>query len=93
MNYAVAWLPSAFQQLAALRRASGNPNAVTAAALEIDLILAAAPHTAGTPLFDSVFDLSHPPLTVEYEVSDADCRVVILAVWDTALGRPAPTGT
>lgn len=67
---------------------------MTAAALEIELVLASTPR-AGTLRFNTVYELTHPPLGVEYEVNDADCRVVILAVWDTALGRPrrpAPEG-
>ena len=92
MNYSVALSQLAHQQLAAVWLASANRNAVTTGSHAIELTLAAAPHTVGTHLFDNVYEYTHPPLGVEYEVVDADCRVFILAVWDAAHGRPTPQG-
>lgn len=43
-------------------------------------------------MFDTVYECTHPPLGAEYEVIDADCRVFVLNVWDSAQGRPAATG-
>ncbi len=92
MNYAVVWGPVALQQLAAIWLAAADRNAVTRASNAIDLLLAASPHTIGIPLFDTVSEYSHPPLGVEFEVVDADLRVFVLAVWNTATGRPTTTG-
>jgi hypothetical protein len=46
----------------------------------------------GRVAFDTVREYSYPPLAVEFEVIHADMRVWVLAVWDTATGRPATTG-
>jgi hypothetical protein len=92
VNYAVVWMPTALQQLAAIWLASANRNAVTRASDAIDLILAAAPNAVGTVVFDTVREYTQQPLAVEYEVIDADMRVFVLTVWDTATGRPNPTG-
>jgi len=39
-----------------------------------------------------VYEYTHLPHTVEFEVIDDDRRVCVLAVWVTALGRPNPRG-
>jgi hypothetical protein len=88
----VAWSVAAQQQLAAIWMAASNRNTVTAASHAIDLALASSPHTAGVLVFDTVYEYTQQPLSVEYEVIDADMRVFVLAVWDTATGRPNPTG-
>jgi hypothetical protein len=72
--------------------AATNRNAVTAASNAIDLVLAASPHTPGVVVFDTVYEYTRPPLGVDYEVIDADRRVFVLDCWDTATGRPPPTG-
>ncbi len=92
MNYTVDWTPTALRLLAALWLASANRNAVTAAVNAIDRVLAAAPNTTGVLVFDTVREHTIPPLGIEFEVIDADRRVVVLTVWDSATGRPAPTG-
>jgi hypothetical protein len=92
VNYSVEWSAIAVQQLAALWNGATNRNAVTAASHAIDVTLAASPHTAGVLIFDTLYEYTHPPLGVEYEVIDAECRVFVLTVWDTTRGRPAPTG-
>jgi plasmid stabilization system protein ParE len=92
VNYSVAWSVIAQQQLAAIWLVAPDRNAVTRASHAIDLALAASPHAIGTLLFDTVYEFSLPPLAVEFEVIDDDMRVLVLAVWDTAAGRPTVGG-
>lgn len=92
MTYAVEWTPLALRLLAALWLAATDRNAVTAAVAAIDRVLARSPTTTGGVVFDTVREYAHPPLAVEFEVIDADRRVIVLSVWDTAYGRPAPVG-
>lgn len=92
MNFMVVWRPDAEQDLAAIWLAATNRNAITAAAHAIDQTLAVDPDTVGRPVFATVREYQHPPLGVEFEVIHADMRVWVLAVWETATGRPAVTG-
>jgi hypothetical protein len=92
MNWAVIWMPPTEQQLAAAWLAAPDRNAVTRAADDIDLVLETFPTTAGEPLFDTVYEYEQPPLTVEYEIDDANHTVYVLNVWNTAGGRPNVTG-
>ena len=92
MIHTVIWTPRALQLLAAVWFATTNRNAVTHATHEIDNVLEMFPTSAGEVVFDTVREFSYPPLTVEFEVDDANHRVFVLSVWDTANGRPAPTG-
>lgn len=92
MNYAIWWSDLAENALIEIWLLSPDRNAVTRANDEIERILAAAPHTTGVPVFDTVREYTHPPLGVEFEVIDADRRVFILTVWDTNLGRSTATG-
>ncbi|HUR52644.1 MAG TPA: hypothetical protein VMZ71_00805 [Gemmataceae bacterium] len=92
MNYTVSWLPNAEAQLAAVWLASPDRNSVSRASHEIDDFLAATPGLVGVVVFDTVYELTHHPLGVEYEVNDADRAVSVLAVWDSNLGRSNPTG-
>ena len=92
MTFQVDWVPAALQSLAAIWAAATDRNAVTAASHAIDQTLAVDPDTVGRPVFDSVREYHHPPLGVEFEVIHADMRVWVLAVWETATGRPATTG-
>jgi hypothetical protein len=92
MTYTVIWTPTALQMLAAVWLAATNRNAVNNAANTIDLVLAAAPKTTGVVEFDTVREHSIPPLGFEFEVEDAARQVFVLTVWDTATGRPNPTG-
>ena len=92
MRYTVVWLPAAVQALAAVWLAAPDRNAVTRAVAAVDRVLAASPNAAGVVVFDTVREYTLPPLAVEFEVIDADRRVVVLDCWDAAAGRPAPTG-
>ncbi len=92
MNYTVTWHPVALQELARVWMASSNRNAVAAAANAIDQVLAVAPNTTGVLVFDTVREHTIPPLGFEFEVIDAAGQVIVLNVWDAAIGRPNPTG-
>ncbi len=92
MNYMVIWMPVALQQLTTIWLASTNRTTVSIASHAIEVAIAASPHAVGTLHFDTVYEYTHLPLTVEYEVIDADRRVFVLTVWDAVQGRPAPTG-
>ncbi len=91
MNYRVIWTPLAVVQLNTLWLAASIRGPMTAARA-IDPELAARPHTAGAPLFDTVYEYIRPPLGVEFEVIAADQQVRVLTCWSTATGRPAVTG-
>jgi hypothetical protein len=92
VNFMVVWRQIAEDELAEIWIASTNRNAVTAAAHAIDQALAIDADAVGRPVFDTVREYIHPPLGVEFEVIVADARVWVLKVWDTAHGRPAPSG-
>jgi hypothetical protein len=85
-------MPRAIGQLAAIWTAAADRNAITAAVHVIDQTLAVDPDTVGRIVFDTVREYNRPPLGVEFEVIDADMRVWVLTVWDTATGRPVATG-
>lgn len=80
MNYTVVFVPSAEGQLAAIWTASGNRNAVTRAADRIDQLLGMDPAGVGESRDDRFRVLIELPLTVYYEVHEADRRVQVLRV-------------
>lgn len=92
MNFTVVWMPGAEQDLADVWMAAPDRNAVTRASAEIDDFLAATPDLVGVVVFDTVYELTHHPLGVEYEVNDAGRTVSVLSVWDSNLGRSNPSG-
>jgi hypothetical protein len=92
VNFTVVWVPAALDELTEIWLLSPDRNAVTGAVPVIDATLGTAPHSAGVELFPAVCEFTCEPLGVEYEVSDADHLVTILAVWDTNFGRPNPAG-
>lgn len=92
MTFDVDWRPGAEQDLAAVWLASMDREAVTKASDEVDNVLMHFPNSAGEPSYDTVRIFTHPPLAVEFEVIEEDRKVLVLSVWDTERGRPAPTG-
>jgi hypothetical protein len=92
VKYQVDWSNLADQFLAAHWIVAPDRNAVTAAANVIDRILASSPNTTGVVVFVTVREYTHGPLGIEFEVIDTEHRVFVLSCWDTATGRPAPTG-
>ena len=84
----VVWKPSAEQHLAAIWLAAPDRNAVTAAANQIDRMLAADPENVGQVRYDTVRTLVVPPLGVEFEVVAPDRRVWVLGVWDATKSAP-----
>jgi len=92
MNFMVAWRQSAEDELIEIWLASSERNSVTVAAHAIDQALAVDADAVGRVSFDTVREYICPPLGIEFEVIIADARVWVLKVWDTAKGRPAPSG-
>jgi plasmid stabilization system protein ParE len=80
MSYTVVFVPSAEGQLAAVWTASANRRAVTLAADRIDQLLGTAPAGVGESRGDRFRVLIELPLTVYYEVHEADRRVLVLRV-------------
>ena len=81
MNYAVAYKPSAEQELARLWTVAADRNAVTAAANRIDVLLGTDPHNQGESRADGTRILFERPLAVRFEVSEQDRYVDVLQVW------------
>jgi len=92
MRFRIVWTPQATIELTDVWLNAANPAAVTAATNAIDALLAADPYAVGTHSFATVYECAHGPLGVEYEVDDANRSVSVLNVWETATGRPNPTG-
>jgi plasmid stabilization system protein ParE len=92
MIFTVVWTPEAEQHLATIWLAAADRNAVNRASNAIDLALAVDPNAVGFLVFDTVREYTHAPLAVEFEVINADCRAVVLTVWETTHGRPDLTG-
>jgi hypothetical protein len=91
--FLLEWDPRAEEELAAVWLTSKDRNAVTKASDEIDNVLSLFPNSAGEPTFDTVRVFAQPPLAVEYEVIESERRVFVLSAWDTAHGRPEPSGS
>lgn len=89
MNFRVLWTPVAEQQLADLWISASDRGAITAAANEVDRLLAANPLAQGESRFDQLRVTFEAPLGVEYEVHEADRLVYVLAVWSFGRERPA----
>ena len=81
MKYTVAWIQQAQDALASVWLAAADRNAVARAANTIDRLLQWSPQLQGQLLFDTVRVLSISPLTVEYEVIEADRLVYVIAVY------------
>jgi plasmid stabilization system protein ParE len=80
MNYTVLWTPLAEQELARLWTNAPDRNAVTAAADVIDDLLGRDPLSQGEARADDTRLLFVPPLTVLFQVSEADRTVHVLRV-------------
>ena len=92
MNFQVVWTPDAEEQLADVWLDASDRNSLTEAAHRIELALRENPVDIGDELFGTVRTVAYGPLGVDFEVIVDDVRVIVLAAWDTALGRPSPTG-
>jgi mRNA-degrading endonuclease RelE of RelBE toxin-antitoxin system len=78
MNYHVDWTPTARGQLAELWvRHVAHRAQITAAAHQIDQLLAADPYQNGSPLSEGLYARHEAPLRVIYEISDAQREVTV----------------
>jgi len=81
MKYTVTWLQRMQQRLAAIWLVAPDRQDVTAASNRIDRLLAIDPDTVGTLVYDDVRELIVPPLAIEFEISEPDRLVTVVAVW------------
>jgi hypothetical protein len=81
MSFTVVWRPLVEQDLATLWMNAPDRNAVAAAADAIDATLRRDPLGQGESRGGSTRILIAPPLAVYYDVSEADRRVSVWAVW------------
>ena len=77
MSYAVTWEPGAEQELTSVWMNTPDPDAVTAAANEVERLLKYAPNDVGESRSGSVRVIFEPPLVVYYEVNDAARTVAV----------------
>ena len=81
MKFTVVWTPGAENDLAAIWTTASDRDAVATASNTIDFLLVRDPESRGEPSFDTVRLLTIAPLSVEFEVQEADRIVSVLAVW------------
>jgi len=81
MKYAVAWRPSALQDLADIWNRSANRDAVTTASNTIDDCLVRDPLTQGESREGTTRILFVEPLALYYDVDPANYQVTVLDVW------------
>ncbi len=81
MKWTVAYRRSARNDLAALWVSAGDRAAVTAAANQIDVMLANDPLGVGESRDNGRRILIEIPLAVVYRLKPADNKVVVLRVW------------
>lgn len=81
MKYTVVWIPSAKRDLANLWLGAPDRQAVATAADSMDMVLKQDPLNHGESRIGNLRVLFHAPLAIAYEVSAADLRVTVLAVW------------
>jgi hypothetical protein len=81
MTYDVIWDPDAEQELARLYMSAPNPQAVTNAADQIDLLLAQDPVGFGESREDPLRILIVLPLGVNYQIDEDHRTVEVRRVW------------
>jgi hypothetical protein len=81
MKYTVVWRPSAEAALAEIWTGAADRQAVTHAADTMDRLLRSAPLEVGESRADNVRILTVLPLSIYYDVYEADCLVAVWAVW------------
>jgi plasmid stabilization system protein ParE len=81
MKYTVVWQPLAKSQLAAIWNAAADRRAVTAAANELDRLLATDPMEVGESRSGDMRVEFVPPLGANFRVYEADRNVRVGRVW------------
>ena len=81
MKYTVVWTPTAERDLAQIWLLATDRKAISAASNRIDALLSRDAGSRGYPVFDTVRELIMPPLGVNFDVSEDDRLVYVLAVW------------
>lgn len=80
MNFDVKWKPDAEDELAQIWVSTSDQSAVTRAANEIERILGRDPLGVGESRDGNARVYFHPPLVVDYRVSQSRRRVAIYSV-------------
>jgi plasmid stabilization system protein ParE len=81
MKYTVIWRPAAERKLASIWTNADDRQSVTRAADDIDALLGTAPLDVGESRVSNVRILAVFPLSVYYDVHEADRLVAVWAVW------------
>ena len=80
MIYTVIWRPAAERQLASLWTKAEDRQSITRAADDIDALLRTSPLDVGESRVSNIRILSVSPLSVYYDIHEADCLVAVWAV-------------
>lgn len=80
MRYTVVWEDAALNELADIWMSASDPQAVSAAANQIDALLAVNPETKGVEFYGDRL-LVVPPLHVTFPVRSDDRLVTVVNVW------------
>jgi plasmid stabilization system protein ParE len=81
MIFTVTWSPKAKRTLAELWNVAADRQAVTDAADAIDVLLRTGPSDVGESRVANIRILTVLPLSVYYDVREADRLVAVWAVW------------
>ncbi len=84
MRFTVIWLPAAEQKLTEIWLASANKPILTRLIDELDADLRNRPLTVGESRDDVSRIAFAGSVVAEFEVHEADCRVIVSAVWRRA---------
>jgi mRNA-degrading endonuclease RelE of RelBE toxin-antitoxin system len=79
-SFAVEWAASAEDELALLWMQAADRQAVNAAQVRADQLLAADPVGNGHPLSEGLYRLTVPPLKLIYTIDEQNRRVEVAAV-------------
>ena len=86
MKYTVMWAKSAEDHLADLWLQAEDRESIRRASDELDALLAERPHLVGESRSANTRIAFVSPVGMEYEISDADRTVLVLAVWTFRTG-------
>ena len=81
MIYTVVWTRLAERRLAQIWLAASDRQAVTTAANQMDALLRSNAQSAGESRDMGARVLTVGPLTIYFDVSDADRRAVVWSIW------------